>query len=142
MQALVLLVNCGKHGIVFNAYGICMIRNVIFRSYCSFGDDKDDFSYPYFTFSCGYDIRLRVCGLHVKCGFVMVLSTWAVYSWTLSCKLSHDSISSSGSQVGSQVTSMSFVSESFLLLISEWGGGQRRQGRPILHQLVMCLSKQ
>ena len=92
-----------KHGGVFNAYGVCMIRNVIFRSCCSFGNDKADFSYPEFTFSCGYDIRLRVCGLHVKCGFVMVLSTWAVYSWTLSCKLSHDSISSSGSQVGIQL---------------------------------------
>ena len=50
-----------KHGFVFNAYGVCMIRNVIFRSCCSFGDDKADFSYPDFTFSCGYDIRLWVC---------------------------------------------------------------------------------
>ena len=43
---------------------------MIFRSCCSFGDDKADFSYPAFTFSRGYDIRLRVCGLHVECGFV------------------------------------------------------------------------
>ena len=59
-----------KHGFVFNAYGIYMIRRVFFRSCCSFGDNKANFSYPDFAFSCGYDIRLRVCGLHVKGGFV------------------------------------------------------------------------
>ena len=96
-----------KHGFVFNAYGICMIRHVFFRSCCSFGDDKADFSYPDFTLSCGYDIRLL---------FVGCMSNLALFLILLPC-VSHHACTSDMNFAGLSLSPLSFLMLCLVLII-------------------------